>query len=109
MISKLSSFSSSIILFLESFNELNLNPDGSLKESTGGLSRDYITQFSYGIFESLNLIVPRIQGGGSREDLGENSDLYEFLIQNGVPQSQSKSFVTNWGARRIIRDHMRHI
>ena len=87
-------------------SELNLNPDGSLKESTGGLSRDYITQFSYGIFESLNLIVPRIQGGGSREDLGENSDLYEFLIQNGVPQSQSKSFVTNvptyWGSQPIF-------
>ena len=87
-------------------SELNLNPDGSLKESTGGLSRDYITQFSYGIFESLNLIIPRIQGGGSREDLGENSDLYEFLVQNGVSQSQSKSFVSNvptyWGSQPIL-------
>ena len=27
-------------------SELTLKPDGSLKESTGGLSRDYITQFS---------------------------------------------------------------
>jgi len=87
-------------------SELTLNPDGSLKESTGGLSRDYITQFSYGIFESLNLIIPRIQGGGSTEDLGENSDLYEFLVQNGVPQSQSKSFVSNvptyWGSQPIL-------
>ena len=49
--------------------ELKLNPDGSLKENTGGLSKDYITQFSYGIFESLNLLVPRIQGGGSSENL----------------------------------------
>ena len=53
-------------------SELTLKPDGSLKESTGGLSRDYITQFSYGIFETLNLIIPRIQGGGSTENLGEN-------------------------------------
>jgi hypothetical protein len=44
--------------------ELTLNPDGSFKEKTGGLSTDYITQFSYGIFESFNLLAPRIQGGG---------------------------------------------
>ena len=42
-------------------SELTQNPDGSLKEKTGGLSTDYITQFSYGIFESLNLLAPRIQ------------------------------------------------
>ena len=62
-------------------SELLRNPDGSLKEKTGGLSTDYITQFSYGIFESLNLMAPRIQGGGSSEDLGEDSELFDFLIQ----------------------------
>ena len=51
-------------------SELKLNPDGSEKEISTGLDYDYITQYSYGIFESLNLIVPRIQGGGSSEDLG---------------------------------------
>ena len=59
-------------------SELLRNPDGSLKEKTGGLSTDYITQFSYGIFESLNLLAPRIQGGGSSEDLGEDSELFDF-------------------------------
>jgi hypothetical protein len=87
-------------------SELTLKPDGSLKESTGGLSRDYITQFSYGIFESLNLLIPRIQGGGSTENIGEKSDLYKFLLQNGVPQSQSKSFISNvptyWGSQPIL-------
>lgn len=87
-------------------SELKLNSDGSVKESTSGLSTDYITQFSYGIFESLNLLAPRIQGGGSSEDLGEDSELYGFLIQNGLPRSQAKSFVSNvptyWGSQPIL-------
>ncbi|MGA0374573.1 MAG: YfhO family protein [Flavobacteriaceae bacterium] len=87
-------------------SELNQNSDGSLKDNTGGLSTDYITQFSYGIFESFNLLAPRIQGGGSSENLGENSELYDFLIQNGLPRSQAKSFVSNvptyWGSQPIL-------
>ena len=87
-------------------SELNQNPDGSIKKNTGGLSNDYITQFSYGIFESFNLLAPRIQGGGSSEDLGEGSQLYDFLIQNGLPRSQAKSFVSNvptyWGSQPIL-------
>jgi hypothetical protein len=87
-------------------SELNQNPDGSIKQNTGGLSTDYITQFSYGIFESFNLLAPRIQGGGSSEDLGDGSQLYDFLIQNGLPRSQAKSFVSNvptyWGSQPIL-------
>jgi len=41
-------------------SELTINPDGSVKENTGGLSKEYITQWSYGISESLNLFVPRL-------------------------------------------------
>ena len=87
-------------------SELNQNPDGSIKEKTGGLSTDYITQFSYGIFESLNLLAPRIQGGGSSENIGEDSELYDFLIKNGLPRSQAKRFVSNvptyWGSQPIL-------
>ena len=87
-------------------SELNQNPDGSIKEKTGGLSTDYITQFSYGIFESLNLLAPRIQGGGSSENIGENSKLYDYLIENGLPRSQAKRFVSNvptyWGSQPIL-------
>ena len=87
-------------------SELNQNPDGSIKEKTGGLSTDYITQFSYGIFESFNLLAPRIQGGGSSENLGEDSALYDFLIQNGLSRPQAKSFVSNvptyWGSQPIL-------
>ena len=87
-------------------SELKLNPDGSEKEISTGLDYDYITQYSYGVFESLNLVAPRVQGGASSEDVGENSDLYEFLIDNNVPKPQAQSFIksvpTYWGSQPIL-------
>ena len=87
-------------------SELKLNPDGTEKELSTGLDYDYITQYSYGIFESINLIAPRVQGGASSEDIGKNSDLYKFLIDNNVPRKQADSFVssvpTYWGDQPIL-------
>lgn len=87
-------------------SELKLNPDGSQKEISSGLDYDYITQYSYGIFESLNLIAPRIQGGASSEDIGEDSNLHKFLIDNNVPRKQADDFVksvpTYWGEQPIL-------
>jgi len=87
-------------------SELTINPDGSEKEKTTGLNYDYITQYSYGIFESLNLVAPRVQGGASSEELGKNSDLYKFLIDNNIPRKQADSFIssvpTYWGSQPIL-------
>ena len=87
-------------------SELTINPDGSEKEKTTGLNYDYITQYSYGIFESLNLVAPRVQGGASSEELGKNSDLYKFLIDNNIPRKQADSFIssvpTYWGNQPIL-------
>ena len=59
-------------------SELKFNFDGSERVKTDGLDYDYITEYSYGIFESLGLLAPRIQGGSSGEDLGKNSEIYSF-------------------------------
>ena len=73
-------------------SELTINPDGTPKESSTGLDFDYITEYSYGIFETLNLIAPRIQGGASRENLGKKHGVYDFLIKNGVSSTQALQF-----------------
>src|SRR5690606_3990701 len=46
-------------------SELTINPDGSPKTSSSAMSYEYITEYSYGKAESLNLIAPRLFGGGN--------------------------------------------
>ena len=87
-------------------SELTIDANQQPQEKRSGLSYAYITQFSYGIFESLNLIIPRIQGGGSTEDLGRESELYNDLLQLGVPRGQANQFISNvptyWGNQPIL-------
>ncbi|MBL6661339.1 MAG: YfhO family protein [Flavobacteriaceae bacterium] len=87
-------------------SELKQNADGSPKEQSTGLDFDYITEYSYGIFESLNLIAPRVQGGGSSEDLGTKHGVYDFLIENGASPNQAREFSKNvptyWGEQPIL-------
>ncbi|MDG1573035.1 hypothetical protein OZ410_11960 [Robiginitalea sp. M366] len=82
-------------------SSLTVNPDGSPKVATDGLDREYITQYSYGISESLNLLVPRLFGGASVERLGADSKTYAFLVEQGVPRSQALEFTESlpmyWG------------
>lgn len=54
-------------------NNLTINAQGENVEKTGGLDFEYITDYSYGISESMNLILPRFAGGGSGEVFDENS------------------------------------
>jgi len=87
-------------------SELRMQPNGTPKENTSGLDYNYITQYSFGLFESFSLLFPRIQGGGSREDVGTESSLYYYLIGRGVPVQQAASFVsavpTYWGDQPIL-------
>lgn len=86
--------------------ELRIDASGNPKEVSSGLEYDYITQFSYGIFESLNLIIPRIQGGASTEELNESSALYSNLLQMGFSRGQANNFVKNiptyWGDQPFV-------
>ncbi|MCX2719472.1 hypothetical protein [Lentiprolixibacter aurantiacus] len=81
--------------------ELTMNPDGSPKEDVSGLSKEYITQYSYGVAESLNLFVPRLFGGASTEDLGSESKAYQYLTEQGISRSRALDFSRNiplyWG------------
>ncbi len=71
---------------------LTINPDGTPKENIEGLDKEYITQYSYGIAESLNLFVPRLFGGSNNEDLGTDSKSYEYLIEQGLPRTRALEF-----------------
>jgi len=85
---------------------LTLAPDGSALESANGLDREYITQYSYGISESLNLFVPRLFGGSGSEDLGKDSKVYEYLTGQGLAPSKalelSSGLPLYWGQQPIV-------
>lgn len=87
-------------------SELTFNPDGTKKESSNAMTYEYITEYSYGIAESLNLIAPRLFGGSNHENVGVNSPMYEFISNQGASPEQAKDFVssvpTYWGAQPIV-------
>ncbi len=82
-------------------SELSMDAFGNKKESVEGLSKEYITQWSYGIAESMNLFVPRLFGGGSTDNLGEDSKAYAFLLDKGLPRDRALNIVEQvplyWG------------
>ena len=86
-------------------SELTINPDGSPKEASSGLDKEYITQYSYGIWETFNLIVPRFMGGGTVEELSEDSNFYKTLelkAGRAVAEENSKQVLTYWGDQPIV-------
>lgn len=49
--------------------------------NNGGLDKDYAMSWSYGIIETLNLIVPDLMGGGSQQNY-EGTQTYDQLFRN---------------------------
>ena len=87
-------------------SELTFNADGSKNVTKNAMSNDYITEYSYGILESLNLFAPRIFGGSNSENVGTDGAMYEFILSQNVPEAQAKDFVsampTYWGDQPIV-------
>ncbi len=86
--------------------ELTINPDGSSKEVTNGLSRSYITEYSYGVLESFNLYIPKFMGGGSYEDIGKDSETYKAYVNLGASPidalNESRQAPMYWGEQTIV-------
>ncbi len=87
-------------------SELTINPDGSAKPSSSGLSRSYITEYSYGILETFNLYIPKFMGGGSREDVGKDSETYQAYINLGASPiealNEARQAPMYWGEQTIV-------
>ncbi len=87
-------------------SNLTINPDGSPKDVTSGLDYDYITEYSYGIGESLNLLIPRFMGGGSGEGFPENSEALDAIMRMGAPPQEAQNIVDQtpmyWGDQTYV-------
>ena len=87
-------------------SELTINPDGTLKEVSKGLDKEYITEYSYGIVETFNLFIPRFMGGGNAENVGESSETFKFFRNLGASPVQASQQVertpTYWGKQPYV-------
>ncbi len=55
------------------------------QNSQHGLNKDYITQWSYGVDETMTLLIPNFMGGASAGKLGADSYTASKLRSMGVP------------------------
>ncbi len=87
-------------------SELTINPDGTKKETVEGLDYEYITEYSYGILESFNLLIPRFMGGGTLEPLPEDGETVDALIKMGASPQEANEVLrqmpTYWGDQTYV-------
>ncbi len=67
------------------------------KNKTSGLDKDYATQWSYGIDETLTMLIPNFKGGSSAP-FDRNSETVAALRKNNASQYINQ-FQTYWGTQ----------
>ena len=67
------------------------------KNISAGLDRDYITLWSYGIDETMNLLVPNFKGGSSKP-FDNDSETVKVLRQNNAG-SAANQVMKYWGTQ----------
>ncbi|MFN5223657.1 MAG: YfhO family protein [Bacteroidota bacterium] len=72
------------------------------KKVSKGLDQDYAFAWSYGIGESLTMLIPDYMGGPSSSDIGKNSETYKAMRDNNAGM-QADAFVKQvplyWGSQ----------
>ncbi len=66
-------------------------------QKTSGLDKDYITQWSYGVDETLTLLIPNFKGGAD-QPFSNNSETAVALRKNNAGQ-YLKQFQKYWGTQ----------
>ena len=73
------------------------------EDKTAGLDKTYIlNDYSYGIAETFNLLIPNFMGGASR-GLTVDSELFKVMRQNNVPNAKQiveQNPLAYWGGQR---------
>jgi hypothetical protein len=81
-------------------SELSVANSGD--KTSSGLDRDYAFSWSYGVGETITLLIPDFYGGSSSSKLDKNSESYAAFTRMGLPPMQAEQIVkqglpTYWG------------
>ena len=74
-------------------SELTPPTDAPTLNNQDGLDKEYAFQYSYGIAETLTLLIPHLYGGPSQGSLDEKSDTYKTLVNRGVDAANARNFI----------------
>jgi len=68
---------------------------------TSGLDKDYATNWSYGVSETMTLLIPNFHGGSSQGALSKNSETFKVLQENRVPNADKiiEALPLYWGSQ----------
>ncbi|MBK7134077.1 MAG: YfhO family protein [Bacteroidales bacterium] len=72
------------------------------KNLTSGLDKDYILQWSYGVDETFNMLIPDYKGGSSKP-FDKDSELVKVLRRNDKVEAADQ-FRKYWGAQELGTD-----
>jgi len=67
-----------------------------------GLDWDYAMQWSYNTNDLLNILVPRIQGGGSQEIVDKTNPIAILMLQNGGKVENGKVAIPGYWGQMIF-------
>jgi hypothetical protein len=76
------------------------------EDRTSGLDKIYATDWSYGVGETFNLLIPNLMGGSSMAPLGADTEAYSFLRKMGYTHGQAIEFLNSsfryyWGPQHL--------
>ncbi len=80
--------------------ESELKNTGDKNSTKGGLDKDYAFRWSYGISETLTLLVPGVFGGSHGGNEYSKSAFADKLVEMGYPEDQALGYangVSYWG------------
>ncbi|WP_462280233.1 YfhO family protein [Salinivirga cyanobacteriivorans] len=78
------------------YGEYSIRGESELSDKTGnqtaGLDKDYITAWSYGVDETLTVLIPNFMGGSSHGSLDKDSETYKWLTGMTSP-AQARQYI----------------
>lgn len=87
-------------------SEITVAPDGSIKENNQGLSYQYITEYSYGKLETLDLLIPGFMGGsGNKEEFDKKDSKFLKNLNSYNPNDAQLIYAYSrmyWGDQPIV-------